>query len=153
MSTWQGSTRPLTGEAFSGLAPQRRCVLEAWFLLGLARVAIRLVPFRDLARWMGGVKGEAAPIPCANPDGARQVALAIARASRTPPWTSNCLVQAIAGHCMLRRRGIASTLTLGVIKQGPALEAHAWLRAGDLIVTGESGAFNYTPIASFGAPL
>jgi hypothetical protein len=51
---------------------------------------------------------------------------------------------------MLRRRRVAGTLYLGVQKDGDLFTAHAWLRNGDLIVTGRNGYENYTPIARYG---
>jgi hypothetical protein len=43
------------------------------------------------------------------------------------PLPSTCLRQSLVLHGMLERRGVASRLCLGVAKQGPALEAHAWI--------------------------
>jgi len=37
---------------------------------------------------------------------------------------------------MLRRRGLSSTLVLGVAKDREKMEAHAWLVCGDQILTG-----------------
>lgn len=57
-------------------------------------------------------------------------------AARTP-WTSNCLPQALAAKYMLARRGLLSTLYVGAAFSGrDALKAHAWLRCGDVPVTG-----------------
>lgn len=53
------------------------------------------------------------------------------------PFRTACLQQAIAARAMLRRRGIGSVLRLGVgDPSGALLEAHAWLDAGALAVTG-----------------
>ncbi len=66
-----------------------------------------------------------------------QVAFAIPRVADRLPWRADCLVQALAGERWLRRRGIAAQLFIGVRADGPApLDAHAWLKAGDRIVTG-----------------
>ena len=129
----------------------RWCALEACAVLGLARVAILLVPFRHLAPALGQRTGGSTETPCDDPLLAQRVTLAIRRAARVAPWGRNCLAQAIAGQLMLRRRGVRTTLYLGVKKQGHQVEAHAWLRAGDLVVTGGPGHTDYTPISSFGA--
>ena len=66
------------------------------------------------------------------------------------PWDSNCLARAIAGKRMLWSRGLSSTLYLGVKKGDPkSLEAHAWLRCGEKIVTGVSGHDQFIVVATF----
>jgi hypothetical protein len=54
---------------------------------------------------------------------------------------------------MLRRRGIASTLYLGVAKGQNASEpvaGHAWLSCAARIITGAAGHRQFTIIATFG---
>ena len=48
---------------------------------------------------------------------------------------------------MLRRRGIPSTLYLGMTRDPVA--AHAWLRVGDTNVTGGRDVERYAVVASF----
>ena len=53
---------------------------------------------------------------------------------------------------MLRRRGLPSTLYLGVARDGEAgsgARAHAWLRSGHVVVTGGAGREQFTVVASF----
>jgi hypothetical protein len=54
---------------------------------------------------------------------------------------------------MLHRRGIPSTLYLGVAKPSPGsdtpLEAHAWLRSGAVHVTGGARVDRYAVVATF----
>jgi len=72
--------------------------------------------------------------------------------ARHLPWRFVCLPQAIAAQRMLRRRGVASTLYLGVApdrEKPDAIAAHAWLRAGDKIVTGERESRHQRQVASF----
>lgn len=62
---------------------------------------------------------------------------AIACASQVVPWRSDCLRQAEAGRRWLKRRGVTAELRLGARRNpGGALEMHAWLIAGDKVVTG-----------------
>ena len=42
-----------------------------------------------------------------------------------------CLPRALAAHAMLRRRGIASSLCLGVARSGGAFAAHARIEVGE----------------------
>jgi hypothetical protein len=60
---------------------------------------------------------------------------AIARASPRIP-RANCLVQALSGWWMLRRRNVDSQLRIGVEKGERGLSAHAWLCVGNTIVIG-----------------
>ena len=68
------------------------------------------------------------------------------------PWTGAlCLPRALAAHAMLRRRGIASRLCLGVKRKSGAVDAHAWVETGcDRIVVGAEAA-DFTRLAVFGA--
>ncbi len=47
------------------------------------------------------------------------------------PWRAKCFEQAIASKIMLRRRGYASLLHLGVKRENDHLIAHAWLEGTD----------------------
>lgn len=65
------------------------------------------------------------------------------------PFATSCLTQAYAAKTLLRRRGIDSTLYLGVDpRSGEPLAAHAWLRSGSVVVTG-GGREHYATVASF----
>lgn len=57
------------------------------------------------------------------------------------PWESKCLVQAISCKKMLQKKGIQTTLFLGVDPnfKTSKMEAHAWLKMGDYILTGKQG--------------
>jgi hypothetical protein len=127
-------------------------VVEVLVFLGLARLAVLTIPFRFLARILG---------PLAKSDGhgaARQetaqstleLGRLIERVARHTPWSSNCLAKAIAAKIMLRRRGVATTLVFGVARTSEGkLEAHAWTRSGEAILTGSDGIDRYFVVAAF----
>jgi hypothetical protein len=131
----------------------RGVLLEAVLWLGLARLALRLLPFRRLAPYLGIPCHET---PATNPaqpaaSSALTVTRALQRAARNLPWECTCLVQGLAGKAMLRRRGLPSTLYLGVAKDKDAnLCAHAWLRCGSVILTGREAENRFTVISAFG---
>lgn len=76
----------------------------------------------------------------------RRLAYVIPRVAQRLPWRADCLVQALAGQNWLLRAGIGSQIVLGVpIDQTGDFEAHAWLVAGDRIVTG-GDVSNYRPL-------
>ncbi len=66
-----------------------------------------------------------------------RVAFAVPRMGSRVPWRSDCLIQALAARRWLAGQGIASELCIGVrAPREPEFAAHAWLRAGETIVTG-----------------
>ena len=81
---------------------------------------------------------------------ARKIGEVVDTVSRSTPWESKCLVQALVVKIMLRRRGIANTLFLGVGKdEENSLVAHAWLRCGETIITGGKGRQWFTVVGKF----
>lgn len=133
---------------------ERGLLLEALILLGLMRAAILLFPFQRIARWLKLITGEPPPCQLTNPqqDLAERVGWAIRAASARTIWQSTCLVQALAGAHMLQRRQLPANLTLGVAQNGEFKEgfaAHAWLRCGNLILTGEGGHEQYRVVSTF----
>lgn len=126
---------------------------QAYFLLGVTRLAILTLSFRRLARFLGPLQMETpSEISTDELAAARRIAWAISRTSPYTPWTSNCFPQALTAKLLLRRRGIPSTLYLGAAfaADKSKLEAHAWLRCGALYVTGGKGDEKYGVVGVFG---
>jgi len=128
--------------------------LEAVFLMGFIRLVILAVPFRRIAPFLGEHMKET---PDKQDEGKNRILMlrisgAISRAERSVPWEAKCLVQAITGKIMIRRRDMESTLYLGLIKRPDLaeLEAHAWLRCGSFIICGGKELERYTIVAIFG---
>ena len=106
--------------------------------LALARVRHGRCDARDLL----GANLEQAGLtdrPAAARDAAMvgRVTYLLPRIARRMPWRSDCLIQALAAQRWLARSGIASSIRIGT-RTSPAkgFEAHAWLVAGEQIVTG-----------------
>ena len=78
------------------------------------------------------------------------MAWAVERTSNKPWMNALCLPRALAVHAMLRRRGIASRLCLGVARDGQKLVAHAWVEAGDTPVILDPTSTHFTRLAQFG---
>lgn len=124
---------------------------EAALLTAVARMAILTLPFRWIAPWLGR-HAESTSEASAAVDGQvrHRVGWAVQAASRHLPWQSKCLVQAIAARLMLGRRGVAGTIYLGLARDPDGqMKAHAWLRSGDLVVTGRRGMLQFTVLSSF----
>jgi len=132
---------------------ERLLLLEAFVLLGVARLLVSSIPFRWLAVSLGKRMNESdASGDPSDVRIARMIGQAIRSAANNTPWESVCLPRAVAAQWMLKRRRIAATFYLGVSKgvAGPdLLAAHAWLRCGDEILTGDEGHRHFTVVASF----
>lgn len=126
--------------------------------LGLARLAVIVVPFPRLSRRFGQSMGAVALVPLATPSQARKASFigrTIRRVAPRTPWESNCLPQAILARTVLGTLGIPYALHLGLrprpIKAGDPV-AHAWVACGRVFVTGGNGFANYPVVAVFVAP-
>ena len=119
--------------------------MEAFVLLGMARTLVLTPPFSFVSKYLG----QTTPThpQTVNPAGSADVRLAIERASRYTPWTSNCLAQSLASSWMLGRRNMSAKTELGVRRDDKrALIAHSWTMCGEEWVTGKQGheAFHVT---------
>jgi hypothetical protein len=124
--------------------PRRGLVAEACLQLALAEIRLRLLPLkhqglRDLEP-AGTASSPGAPGATqeqVDRQTASDVGWAVTRIAAPFPTAAMCLAQAMAARAMLRRRGIGSILHLGVAKSRAApFEAHAWLEAAGVEVTG-----------------
>jgi hypothetical protein len=134
-------------------AADRALALEALAELVRARLLVRWLPFRRLARQLGRPSDAARPA-LSEGEGriVQRVSWAVQAVARHVAGGFVCLPQAIAAQRMLRRRGVPSTIHLGVAldERRPAgLAAHAWLCAGEKFVTGEEESRRHRPLASF----
>ena len=147
--------RPL--RRFAQVGRRRRAlVVEAVTCLLLARLALVFVPFPKLARRLGDFvpPGDrrvlAARVPAPQAALAEEVGWAVTRAARHVPFKAVCLPQAMAAQAMLRRRGIASVMHFGAARgSDKPLDAHAWLDAAGVEVTGYPVDARFAEIACF----
>ena len=146
LSSWPDGWRSWRRHSWA----DRRLLFEAALWLGLARLAVRAVPFRRLAPFLGKHEVESAvgDVPERSAD-LRRVAWAVRAASLRLPWRCLCLEQAIAAKMMLRRLGLENTLYLGAARTDDGMEAHAWLRSGSFILTGAEGRERFAVVATF----
>lgn len=125
--------------------------IEAYLNTAIARAYILFVPFNKLKRKMGKSKTESPKtVDIEIYRIAKNVSWSIKQAAIYTPWESKCLVQALTAQKMLKKRGVATTLYLGVKKDTDGkMIAHAWLRCGEYFVTGGSNRFGYGVVAKF----
>ena len=133
-------------------AAEKARTVEAAFTLFAVRVAFGLLPLRHALQVFGIAASDAGRGAVSAPQ-AELIGRAVERAARNVPFRAVCLQQAFAAFLMLRRRGLAATVHLGLMRQDGAagLQAHAWSLNGLIPVTGVAAARGFTPIASFAA--
>jgi hypothetical protein len=144
---------------FGQIDNRRRALLAeavAWLLA--ARLALIFIPFPRLARNLGSFVSPAdaralqarAKTSQKEAHVAEAIGWAVTRSARYVPFKAVCLPQAMAARIMLRRRGVSSVLHFGAAKgKEKPLDAHAWLDAAGVEVTGYPVAANFAEIACF----
>lgn len=133
-------------------------VIEAAAGLLIARLLLLLVPFPVLSRRLGSFVSPTdprvtAPKAMENVEQKRvvwTVGWAVALAARNVPFKAVCLPQAMAAKTMLGRRGIASIMHFGAgFGTVKPIDAHAWLDAAGMPVTGYPISPDIAEIACF----
>lgn len=120
---------------------------EAAAALLLARLLVAAVPFRHWLPLMGrrvdpaASAGEAADTASESAQAAeaRRLARHVERAAGRRILAFKCLPKAMALQFMLRRRGISSTLLMGILpaaRRGTIDDLHAWVVSGNQILIG-----------------
>ena len=137
---------------------RRGLIAEAAAWLLIARLALLLAPFPMIARRLGAFVPPSDPRVAAaaartTPDEAqiaKEVSWAVIRGAAHVPFRAVCLPQAMAARVMLKRRGVASAMHFGAGKGADKpLEAHAWLDAAGVKVTGYPVGPQFAEIACF----
>ncbi len=131
----------------------RALLAEAALCVGAAVAATRVLPFRRIAAFCSVERRAGVCASAHREQTIRGVARSVEVVARHLPLRAECLQQALAAQYMLRRRGIATVLTLGVRRNGDQeLQAHAWLTDGTTLVIG-GPAESFSSIAAFPPPI
>lgn len=121
---------------------------EALVLCTGASIILRVSRFSRVAARLGRHMAESPQEQPPNRARVQRVKWAIGVAARLLPWKPVCLPQAVTAQWMLHRRGIQSTLYLGTDPNNQ-YAAHAWVRAGRIVVTGGDDPRRYTVVSTF----
>ncbi|PKM50877.1 MAG: hypothetical protein CVV02_09160 [Firmicutes bacterium HGW-Firmicutes-7] len=131
----------------------KKCLLiiVIWCLLGITRIMILTIPFKKVAAIMGKSKEEAIKVLTERDQRrAKKLGNLISYVSNYTPWDSKCFVQALTGLMLLSLFKIPSTIYFGIRKQQTnRLLAHAWLRAGEQVITGDEERRYFIPVAKY----
>lgn len=131
---------------------QKRQATEALLLSVFLRVILSIVPFKNIAHFLGQQSQSSSKIHLVQHQElqAEQIKRSLKLIGRITKWRNLCLVNAIAGKWMLYHRGVQSELNLGLGKDNHnQLIAHAWLICGENVVTGEHAYKQFTVVAKF----
>jgi hypothetical protein len=129
------------------LSPARKVRLSAEILATYCLVRVRLVgrefPTALTALRSGDWSAEPPPRDAVTHLRAARLAWAVRRTLKFVPTDSRCLMQSLVLTVILARRGIDSSLLIGV-KPGGDFEAHAWLEycGRPLLPDGSDDAFH-----------
>lgn len=130
---------------------QRALIAEAMLFTWLARLAVRLIPFSRIVRWIEHNASSHQSAKTPEPALIYSLRRAVKTASRNALWKSVCMQQSLAMYTMLSRRGYGSTLRMGAkINPQGKIEAHAWLESDGEVILGKDGMTGMTPLARFG---
>ena len=128
----------------------KRLYFQALFTSTKVKLMVTLLPLRWYAHYLG--KEHSVTIDHFIDDSypvIYKVSQAIVRGQKSVPWQNRCLVNAITAKLMLRKKGLESTLYLGVNKENQKMKAHAWLRCGTFYVTGQRGMEKFVVVNTF----
>jgi hypothetical protein len=125
-------------------------LLEAALGLILARLALRVLPFRRLKPFFNRpVRGPEVDGPVRERR-RKEVAWAIEKTARFLPGKTVCFPRGIVAQAMLRRRGVSTTLYYGVMRPSEGRPiAHVWVQDGAQGVVGYQDAEAYHILARY----
>jgi hypothetical protein len=129
-------------------ADERRLAAEAGIQLTRASLELRLRRSSRLTSLLGTLEDVDHPVDETELHEALRVGRTVARVAGRLPGAPTCLPRALATQRMLRRRGIASRLHLGVTNSAEE-RAHAWVTVDGQAVVGGAGVERFVPLAAF----
>lgn len=131
---------------------RKKITLQVYLYSAIYRFCVKFVPAKKLERRMGIRGEESEPEETVeNLRYAGMVGMHVNRVTTHTPWESLCLVRALTAKKLLSKKKIPCTLYLGVGKdkeKNDKMIAHAWLRCGQMYVTGGNGE-GYAMVAKF----
>lgn len=134
----------------SSTARDQYLFFAALVLSLIVKIVVFSFPLRWYARFLFIPANNSSEITQSSYETIQEISKAVNRCSRFAPWQTKCLVDAITAKLLLKWHGIPSTIFLGVNKDNERkLTAHAWLKCGDIFITGKRGYQKFTVVSSF----
>ncbi|MGE0090833.1 MAG: lasso peptide biosynthesis B2 protein [Bacteroidales bacterium] len=130
---------------------ERKILNQTFFWLIFATVLARLTPLRWFNHLLGEFKKEdLTELESTQIEIVQQFKKNLRRWKRYLPWRIKCFEEAITAKKVLEKYKIKTTLYLGVDKNDKKeLTAHAWIKAGSKMITGEKGYERYVVVGFY----
>lgn len=108
---------------------------EATLLLPAAGIAVKLWGVQRTQSYLSARLG-APPAPCSAAAAieGRRIGRLVNKVGGRWPWRANCLRRSLVVWWLLRRKGIAADLRIGVRPTGAVPDFHAWVEVGGSVV-------------------
>ena len=123
-------------------------LVQVALMLGGVRIALSLLSFKTVRRFLTWSSRKRVSSPPDKVAYYRRVIWTVNGVGRWMLGDKPCLPQALVGQWLLRRRGYAAVLHIGVAKDKEGqLLAHAWVESeGAIIIGGRFSPEIYTPL-------
>ena len=123
--------------------------LKAYIYSFYYRYVVKHTPSKKLEGRLG-LRGKESPedVSIDKLRKAKLYAFHVNRITERLPWDEKCLVRALTLRKLLLEKHISSTIYLGLRRENDTLKAHAWLRCGNLYLSGGDGE-GHTVVAKF----
>jgi hypothetical protein len=138
---------------FQAPIADKKLVLYVFIWSAIVRFNMLFVPFKYYRKLLGNIQVEAQNnLEIYHSEDIIHIRDLVLAVCRHTPWDSKCLVQAVICKRLLKKRGFNSTLYLGVKTafEKKKMEAHAWLKLDDLILTGAKRHRHFKVVSFFG---
>lgn len=138
---------------FNKTKSQRKLFIEAYFYIIYSRFLTLLFPFKkiiNITKLKTDLENLSDNLTEINQ--LKDISWAVTTAAKYSPLKSMCLEQALAAQQMMKKRNISGLLRLGVgrdEKDKNKLIAHAWIEAGNKIVTGFADFTKYSVVSKY----
>lgn len=123
---------------------RRRYRREGALALSISKLAVRIMPAAWLFEWVGRPPRRICRFAICEID---WVTWAVDEAAKNGATE---LARILAVQFMLRRRGIAGRVCLGIAREDGQLISHTWIERNGLVVAGAAGAAQSKLVATFG---
>jgi hypothetical protein len=119
---------------------ERAIFIQALLILPAMALGLRGLGLRRLQAQLGGLSrlDEIQPLErsASQAQQAHSLARIVGAAAANGPYRATCLPQSLTVWWLLRRRGIASELRIGVRKEANCFLAHAWVEVEGVVFEG-----------------
>lgn len=127
-----------------------KLIPETILYIFISYFLLRFFSFKKVVFYLGNLQGEVSNFDANNEPLLGNLNRVIVLTARNMPFEAACYVQALTGKMMLKKRNVPSAIHIGMKKDKKGqLKGHAWLRVGNITVTGDRNINSYQLLATF----